>query len=50
MAVHYIGGEARGTLTFGEEWSVKPTKALLEELARLVGRDGIRLGYGPRPD
>ena len=50
VAVHYIGGEARGTLTFGEEWSVKPTKALLEELARLVGRDGIRLGYGPRPD
>ena len=50
VAVHYIGDEARGTLTFGEEWSVKPTKALLEELARLVGRDGIRLGYGPRPD
>ena len=50
VAAHYIGGEARGTLTFGEEWSVKPTKALLEELARLVGRDGIRLGYGPRPD
>ncbi len=50
VAAHYIGGEARGTLTFGEEWSVKPTKALLDELARLVGRDGIRLGYGPRPE
>ena len=34
-AADYIGGEARGTLAFGEEWSVKPTRALLEELARL---------------
>ena len=50
VAVHYIGCEARGTLTFADEWSVKPTKSLLDELARLVGRDGIRLGYGPRPD
>jgi len=50
VAVHYIGCEARGTLTFADEWSVKPTKSLLDELARLVGRDGIRLGYGPRAD
>ena len=50
VAEHYIGCEARGTLTFADEWSVKPTKSLLDELARLVGRDGIRLGYGPRPD
>ncbi len=50
VAVHYIGGEARGTLALGEDWAVKPTRAMLEELVRLVGRDGIRLGYGPRPD
>jgi DNA polymerase-3 subunit alpha len=50
VAVHYIGGEARGTLALGEDWAVKPTRALLEELVRLVGRDGIRLSYGPRPD
>ncbi len=48
VAVHYIGGEARGTLQLGEEWCVKPTRALVDELARLVGRDGIRFGYGPR--
>ncbi|MGH8197486.1 MAG: DNA polymerase III subunit alpha [Steroidobacteraceae bacterium] len=48
--VHYIGGEARGTLTLGEEWSVTPAKALLDELAKLVGRDGLRLTYGPRAD
>jgi hypothetical protein len=48
--VHYIGGEARGTLALGEEWAVKPSRALVDELARLVGRDGIRFGYGPRGD
>jgi DNA polymerase-3 subunit alpha len=50
VAIHYIGGEARGTLALGEEWSVTPTRALLDELGRLVGRDGIRLSYGPRAD
>jgi DNA polymerase-3 subunit alpha len=50
VAVHYIGSDARGTLSLSEEWSVRPTRALLEDLARLVGRDAIRLGYGPRPD
>ena len=50
VSVHYIGGQARGTLALGEEWSVKPTRALLDELGQLVGRDGIRLSYGPRPD
>jgi DNA polymerase-3 subunit alpha len=50
VAVHYIGDEARGTLSLGEEWSVKPTRQLLDELGQLVGRDGVRLMYGPRPE
>jgi DNA polymerase-3 subunit alpha len=50
VAVQYIGDEARGMLALGEEWSVKPTRELLEELGQLVGRDGVRLMYGPRPD
>jgi DNA polymerase-3 subunit alpha len=50
VAVHYIGDEARGTLALGEEWSVKPTRQLLDELGALVGRDGVRLMYGPRPE
>jgi hypothetical protein len=48
--VHYVGDEARGTLSLGEEWAVKPTRALLDELGQLVGRDAIRLMYGPRPE
>jgi DNA polymerase-3 subunit alpha len=48
VAVHYIGGEARGTLALGEEWCIRPGRALVDELARLVGRDGLRFGYGLR--
>ncbi len=50
VAVHFIGDEARGTLSLGAEWSVTPTRALLDELGQLVGRDGVRLLYGPRTD
>ncbi|MDP9199591.1 MAG: DNA polymerase III subunit alpha, partial [Pseudomonadota bacterium] len=50
VAVHYVGSEARATFALGEEWSVRPTRALLDELGVLVGRDGVRLMYGPRPD
>ena len=50
VAVHYIGDEARGTLSLGEEWAVRPTRQLLDELGQLVGRDGVRLMYGPRPE
>ncbi len=50
VALHYIGGEARGTLTLDESWSVRPGRALVEQLAALVGRDGLRFSYGPRAD
>ena len=50
VELHYIGGEARGTLALAEEWSVRPSRELVDELARLVGRDGIRFAYGQRPN
>jgi DNA polymerase-3 subunit alpha len=50
IAVHYIGDEARATFALPEEWSVRPTRALLEELCTLVGRDAVRVVYGPRAD
>jgi DNA polymerase-3 subunit alpha len=50
VAVHYLGASARATLALGEEWSVRPTRALLEGLGQLVGRDGVRVMYGPRVD
>ncbi len=50
VELHYIGDEARGTLTLPEEWSVRPSRQLVDELAKLVGRDGIRFSYGPRAE
>jgi DNA polymerase-3 subunit alpha len=50
VAVHYMGSGARATLALGDEWSVRPTRELLEGLGRLVGRDGVRIMYGPSGD
>ncbi len=50
VELHYIGGEARGTLTLPEEWSVRPSRDFVDELARLVGRDGLRFSYGPHTE
>ena len=50
VSLHYIGGEARGTMTLDESWAVKPSRAFVDQLAGLVGRDGLRFGYGPRAD
>ncbi len=50
VAVHYMSSGARATLALGDEWSVRPTRELLEGLGRLVGRDGVRIMYGPRGD
>jgi len=48
VEVHYIGGEARGTLQLADEWAIRPTAAVVDGLARLVGRDALRFAYGPR--
>jgi DNA polymerase-3 subunit alpha len=50
VELHYIGDEARGTLALADEWSVRPTRQFVDDLARLVGRDGLRFSYGPRVD
>jgi DNA polymerase-3 subunit alpha len=50
VAVHYRSDAARAALTLPEEWSVRPTRELLEKLQQLVGRDGVKLVYSPRSD
>jgi DNA polymerase-3 subunit alpha len=47
VCVRYAGEHASGVLLFGADWKVKPTRALLDELEALCGRDGVRLAYGP---
>jgi DNA polymerase-3 subunit alpha len=49
VAAQYFGGGARGTLSFGSEWNVRPTPLLLEELETLLGRGRVAVLYSPPP-
>ncbi|MBS0396975.1 MAG: hypothetical protein JSR54_20315, partial [Proteobacteria bacterium] len=48
VAVYYQGAAAQALLELGSDWSVRPTRAALEVLARHFGADGTRLVYHPR--
>jgi DNA polymerase-3 subunit alpha len=50
VTVFYCNDMARAPLHFGEGWMVRPTRELMERLSQLVGRDGLKLVYGPRLD
>src|SRR5580692_5859464 len=47
VTVQYRTSEASGALDLGPEWSVRPGRELLEHLEELVGREGMRVLYGP---
>jgi DNA polymerase-3 subunit alpha len=49
VALQFMGTGARGTFSFGAEWNVKPSPALLEELETLLGRGRIAVLYSPPP-
>ncbi|HSN70118.1 MAG TPA: OB-fold nucleic acid binding domain-containing protein, partial [Steroidobacteraceae bacterium] len=50
VAVHYRSAAARAALELPEEWSVRPTRELMDQLEQLVGHDGVQLIYAPRLD
>jgi DNA polymerase-3 subunit alpha len=45
VLLRYRSREANGTLSFGEDWKVRPSRALLEQLENLLGAGTARLGY-----
>ena len=47
VAIRYAGELATAALELGPEWRVRATRALLEDLERLVGPEGVRVVYGP---
>jgi DNA polymerase-3 subunit alpha len=49
VSIEYTGATARGALHFGEDWLVRPTRELMEQLETALGRDGARLLYGSLP-
>lgn len=48
VAIRLESASAGAVLTLDEQWSVRPARELIEQLGRLVGRDCVRLYYGPR--
>ena len=49
LAAQFHGKGARGTFSFGADWNVRPTPALIEELETLLGRGRIAVLYSPPP-
>ena len=46
ITVEYTGARATGALTLGNEWTVRASRELLEQLETLVGRGGVTVFYG----
>jgi DNA polymerase-3 subunit alpha len=48
VAIRYRRADAAAFLQFGEDWTVRPTRDLVERLGQIVGREGVELVYAPR--
>ena len=49
ITVEYTGASATGALTLGNDWTVRASRELLEQLETLVGRGGVKVFYGAPP-
>ena len=49
ITIEYTGARATGALTLGNEWTVRASRELLEQLETLVGRGGVQVLYGAPP-
>src|SRR6516164_9403204 len=47
VTVEYAGRDASGALNLGEEWSVRASRELLEQLEGLLGRAAVQVLYAP---
>jgi DNA polymerase-3 subunit alpha len=50
VGIRYCRDDASAFVEFGEEWTVRPSRELMERLGQIVGRDGVELVYAPRVD
>jgi len=48
VAIRYRCDDAAAFLQFGEDWTVRPTRELVERLGQIVGREGVEIVYAPR--
>lgn len=50
VCVEYAGPAASASLTFGDGWTVRPTRELRERLTQLVGEERYSIHYPRHPD
>jgi DNA polymerase-3 subunit alpha len=46
VAIRFEGATAAAVLALDEQWSVRPARALIEQLGKLVGIERVRVYYG----
>ncbi|MBV8307950.1 MAG: DNA polymerase III subunit alpha, partial [Gammaproteobacteria bacterium] len=49
ITVEYSGSSAAGALNLSEQWMVRASRELLEQLEGLLGRDAVQVLYGAAP-
>ncbi|HEY0768295.1 MAG TPA: DNA polymerase III subunit alpha [Steroidobacteraceae bacterium] len=49
ITIEYAGATVSGALNLGEEWTVRASRELLEQLEGLLGRAAVQVVYGPPP-
>jgi DNA polymerase-3 subunit alpha len=50
VGIRFLRADASAFVELGEEWTVRPSRELIERLGRIVGRDAVELYYAPRVD
>ena len=46
ITIEYRGSGAAGAFTLGQEWNVKATRELIDQMEALLGRDSVQIIYG----
>jgi DNA polymerase-3 subunit alpha len=47
VSVQYIGATAKGRLSLGADWAVRPSRELRDKLTELLGSKNVRMLYAP---
>ena len=50
VRIGFRGAQATAVLQLDEQWCIRPTPEVIEQLERIVGAGGLRLVYGPAPE
>jgi DNA polymerase-3 subunit alpha len=48
VSIRFSRSDAAALVNFGEDWTVRPSRELVERLGQIVGRDGVEIVYAPR--